>query len=427
MERKLQICLLSYRGNPYCGGQGIYLFYLARSLAERGHRVTVLAGPPYPWPMPFARLIPIPDHNFINKPGASAIPVDNPLAVFKPLELAELGLSRLGVNPEMLVFSLRAYSLLKNLMARGERFDIVHDNQSLGYGLLLIRRLGIPVVATIHHPLQVDRKEDLKQMPELARQFKRALYYPLFMQKLVARRLDHLVTVSRVSKNLISDWYKIAAEKIAQIPNGVDLEFFRPKPEIEKIPGRIVFVGSSEDRKKGILHLLRSLKRLAPPAHLAIVDGRLNPQRVYARNLVHELGLESRVSFLEKISREQLIIEYNKAQVAVMPSLFEGFGLPALEAMACGTALLATRAGGLAEVVGEGEEAGGMLVEPGDEQALADALSRLLGDEALRRKLEERGRKRAQSGFGWEKVAERLELLYNQVLEQRRDEHGGQS
>jgi len=379
------------------------------------------------WFMFFARLIPIPDHNFINKPGASAIPSDNPLAVFKPLDLAELCLSRLGVNPEMLAFSLRAYRQIKNMVAQGERFDIVHDNQSLGYGLLLIQSLGMPVVSTVHHPLQVDRKEDLKQMPELGQQLKRALYYPLFMQKLVARRLDRLLTVSRASKNLIRAWYKIAAEKIEQIPNGVDLDFFRRRPEIEKVPGRMVFVGSSEDRKKGILYLLRSLKRLNPSAHLAIVDGRLNPQRVYARSLVRQMGLEQRVIFLEKISREQLVIEYNKAQVAVMPSLFEGFGLPALEAMACGTALLATDAGGLAEVVGEGEDAGGILVEPGDEQALADALSRLLADEALRQKLEHRGRRRAQSGFGWEKLAERVELVYNQALGQRRGEHGSQN
>ena len=132
---------------------------------------------------------------------------------------------------------------------------------------------------------------------------------------------------------------------------------------VDKIPGRIIFVGSSEDRKKGVLYLLRALKRLPADRHLVIVDGRLRPERVYAKNLVAKMGLSRRVNFLEKISRGQLIVEYNKAQVVVMPSLFEGFGLPALEAMACGIPLVASRAGGLAEVVGQGEDAGGILVQ----------------------------------------------------------------
>ena len=300
MGKNLKLCLLSYRGNPYCGGQGIYLYYLAQSLAERGHEVTVLTGPPYPMAMPFAKVIEVPDYNFINKPGPSAIPQDRPLSVFKPLDLAELVLSRLGVNPEMLVFSLRAYSLIKKMMAKGQKFNIVHDNQSLGYGLLLIKRLGIPVISTVHHPLQVDRKEDLRQMPELASQLRRALYYPLVMQKIVAKRLDKIITVSKVSKDLISDWYNIPDAQIEEIPNGVDLNFFRRMPEIEKVPGMIIFVGSSEDRKKGILYLLRALKMLDSHARLEIIDGRLNPQRVYAKNLVRQLGLSSRVTFLEK-------------------------------------------------------------------------------------------------------------------------------
>jgi glycosyltransferase involved in cell wall biosynthesis len=301
---------------------------------------------------------------------------------------------------------------------------VVHDNQSLGYGLLLIRGLGLPVISTVHHPLQVDRKEDMRQMPELTRQVKRALYYPIYMQKYVARRLDKIITVSDVSKGLISAWYKIPAEKIETIPNGVDLKFFRSLPEVEKVSGRIIFVGSSEDRKKGVLYLLRSLKRLSAPAHLVIVDGRLRPERVYAKNLVAKMGLSSRVDFLEKISREQLIIEYNKAQVVVMPSLFEGFGLPALEAMACGVPLVASRAGGLAEVVGQGADAGGILVEPADETALAEALGKVLADESLRRTMSEQGLRRVSKSFGWDQVGERVEKIYNLELTQRRDEYG---
>jgi len=419
----LKICLLSYRGNPYCGGQGVYLYYLSKALAERGHEVTVLVGPPYPMAMDFAKVVRLPDQNFINKPGASAIPAANPLSVFRPSDLVELFLSRLGSNPEMLVFSLRAYAWIRKAAQAGQKFDVVHDNQSLGYGLLLIRELGLPVISTVHHPLQVDRKEDLRQMPEFIKRVRRSLYYPLLMQKIVARRMDRVITVSKISKNLISGWYKIPESRIEEIPNGVDLNFFRRIPEVEKVPGRIIFVGSSEDRKKGILYLLRALRRLDGNAHLHIIDGRLNPERVYAKNLVKSMGLVSRVNFLEKITREQLIIEYNKAQAVVMPSLFEGFGLPAIEAMACGTALVAARAGGLAEVVGEGEDAGGILVEPGDDRALGEAIEKLLGDPGLRETLAGQGRQRVVKKFGWDKVGGRLEQIYMEELLKRRGNH----
>jgi len=412
----MRICLLSYRGNPYCGGQGVYLYYLSEALASRGHQVTVLVGPPYPLEMGWAELVRVPNHNFINKLGESAIPRENPFSVFKPFDFAELFLSRLGNNPEPLFFSLRAYQWLRQRLAEGEKFDIVHDNQSLGYGLLLIKSLGIPVISTVHHPLQIDRKEDLKQMPGLIARAKRSLYYPLVMQKIVAKRLDKLITVSESSRSLISSWYKIPEHKIETIPNGVDLDFFQRKPEIEKIPGRIIFVGSSEDRKKGILYLLCALKRIEDEkAHLIIIDGRLSPERVYAKNLVKGMGLSARVSFLEKISREQLVMEYNKAEVVVMPSLFEGFGLPALEAMASGCALIATRAGGLREVVGEGEDGGGILVEPGNEKELLEALNKILDNPALRKNLEERGKRRAQK-YSWKKVNKEIERVYEQEL-----------
>ncbi len=405
---------MSYRGNPYCGGQGVYLYYLAKALADRGHQVTAMVGPPYPLPMPWARLIKIANLNFINRAGRAAIPSDHPLSALAPGNLAELVLSRIGSNPEMLSFSLRAFQALRQMLEQGERIDLVHDNQSLGYGLLLIQRLGIPVVATIHHPLQVDRKEDLRQMPEFFRRFRRALYYPLWMQKLVARRVNRLVTVSDISRDLIARTYRIPAEKIETVPNGVDLEIFRPNPAVAKVPGRVLFVGSSEDRKKGILYLLRALKRINDPAvRLTIVDGRLRPERVYAKNLAQELGLGPRVAFLEKISRDQLILEYNKAEVVVMPSLFEGFGLPALEAMATGTALIASRAGALPEVVGE---EGGVLFEPGNDRELAEKIIQLLDDAGLRKKLGELGRKRAEQGFGWERVGQRLETIYQEEL-----------
>ncbi len=416
----MKICLLSYRGNPYCGGQGVYLYYLSKTLADRGHKVYVLAGPPYPLPMPWAELVKIPDHNFINKPGRSAIPAENPLSAIEPINLAELFLSKIGSNPEMLAFSIRSFQVIRKMLKQGKKIDLVHDNQSLGYGLLLVRRLGLPVIATIHHPLQIDRKEDLRQMPEFLKRLRRTLYYPLLMQKLVARRLDRIITVSETSKKLIAAAYAIPEGKIATIPNGVDLKIFQPDPGAKKIPGRLLFVGSSEDRKKGILYLLRALKRIADPkVHLVIVDGRLRPERVYAKSLVQKMGLSGRVEFREKISREDLILEYNRTQAVIVPSLFEGFGLPALEAMAMGAPLISTRVGALVEVTGAGEDAAAVLVQPGDDRGLADAIRNLLADSSLRERIVGKARSRAQALFSWESVGEGLEKIYQEEIARR--------
>lgn len=405
----MKIALFSYRGNPYCGGQGVYLFYLSRGLAERGHEVHVFTGPPYPAPMPWAKVHPLPDENFINQP-ARYFP---PRTLKEPLGLLEYALARLGSNPEMLAQSLRLYFQLRRLLQE-ERFEIVHDNQSLGYGLLLIQRLGIPVVATIHHPLAVDRREDLRQMQGVLRRARRALYYPLVMPALVARRLHALITVSDFAGNLIARHYKLRPEQLERVYNGVDCHRFRPRPEMAKVPGRLIFVGSTEDRKKGMRYLLEALAALPPPVHLVIVDGRRYPGRVYAQNLIEKLGLSGRVFWRERISNAELVEEYNRAEVAVVPSLFEGFGLPALEAMACGLPVVATTAGALPEVTGPDGQAA-LLARPGDAAALAHAIRRLLSSPPLRRQLGDRGRRRAEQNFSWAQAAAATEAVYLRV------------
>ncbi len=408
----MKIALFSYRGNPFCGGQGVYLRYLSRALAGRGHRVHVFSGPPYPGEMPWAKVHLLPDENFINQP-ARYFPARKML---DPWNLVEYGLARLGSNPEMLAQSLRLYLELRR-RHRSEPFDILHDNQSLGYGLLLIQRLGIPVVATVHHPLGIDRREDLRQMQGAWRKARRAIYYPLVMQGVVARRLKGIITVSDFAGQLVRDHYRLAAEKVERVYNGVDGALFRPRAEIEKVPGRLIFVGSTEDRKKGVRYLLEALTGLEPPAHLVIVDGRRYPGRVYAKDLIEKLGLGSRVIWRERISDEELVQEYNRAEAAVVPSLFEGFGLPALEAMACGLPVAATTAGALPEVAGKDGEAA-LLVPPREPEALLRAIRLLLASADLRRRLGGQARRRAEQNFSWEKAAAATEAVYLQV---RRD------
>jgi glycosyltransferase involved in cell wall biosynthesis len=411
---RLHVAILSYRGNMFCGGQGVYLTNVARAIVARGHRVRVMAGPPYPDPVPGAEMECIPDENFINRPAAH-LPAA-PLSVLAPLNFLEYGLARAGMNPEMLAFSLRCFARLREVHAR-DPLDVVHDNQGLGYGLLLIRALGVPVVATIHHPLQVDRTEDMRQMDGLEAKIRRSVYYPVVMQKQVAKRLDRVITVSGFSRELVSDAYGLDRGRMSVVPNGVDAELFKPLDKVAREPGRLLFVGSTEDRKKGIIFLLAALADLPARFKLVIVDGRRYPGRVYARDAVAALGLGARVEFRDKITIQELVLEYNRAQMAVVPSLFEGFGLPALEAMACRTPLICTKAGALPEVA---DESCARLVPPRSSGAIRDAVLGLDADEDARQRLARAARARALALFSWDRAAQGIEEQYLAAIADRR-------
>ncbi len=412
--KRLSVVLFSYRGNMYCGGQGVYLTNLARALVSRGHRVRMISGPPYPEPVPGAELELLPGENFVNK-QARALP-GRGLSIFGPMNLFEYGLARTGANPEMLASSLRCFQRIKQLL-KNERVDVVHDNQGLGYGLLLIKRLGPPVVSTIHHPLQVDRAEDVAQTFGLVKKARRAIYYPPFMQRAVARRLERIITVSRFSKELVARTYGIPESRMRVVQNGVDTGIFRPLPGVEPEPGRLLFVGSTEDRKKGVAYLLGALGRLPPRFRLVIADGRMYPGRVYARELVKSLGLGSRVTFLEKTSNAGLVKEYNRAWMLVAPSLFEGFGLPALEAMACGTPVLCTSAGALPEVV---DEKCAVVVDPRSSKAIEAGIIEMDKNGFKREGMSRAGRERAVSMFSWDTAARMVEEEYLRSIRENR-------
>jgi glycosyltransferase involved in cell wall biosynthesis len=404
----------------FCGGQGVYLVNLARALLERGHRVRLMSGPPYPDSVPGVETELVPDENFINK-SARALPEAAPVSVFAPLNFMEYALARAGANPEMLAFSMRCFDKIKRLHA-ADPVDVVHDNQGLGYGLLLIRALGIPVVATIHHPLQVDRAEDILQSDGFIARMRRALYYPIIMQKLTAKKLDRVITVSDFSKNLVLRIYGLEPAATAVVHNGVDASVFRPPNGVEREPGRLLFVGSSEDRKKGVKYLLQALAGLPERFRLKIVDGRRYPGRVYASSLVEKLGISSRVEFRDKITNQELIEEYARAEMMVVSSLFEGFGLPALEAMACGVPLVCTTAGALPEVATPECAA---LIEPRSAQAIREAVLRLDGDVEGRERMSKAGRRRALERFSWAAAAEKVEEHYKLAISKRKADARG--
>ena len=417
----MRILFVAYRGNMRCGGQGIYLWYLARELARLGHEVTVLAGPPYPDPMPFAKTVQhLPNQQFwagwFSRDRAALLPTGAPLRVFEPLHFYELASSRLGFLPEPCAFSLRAFRTVADWLRRGRRFDVAHDVQCLGWGTLGLHRLGLPVVTTIHHPLSVDRRASFVRDESFRDAIGTMTFYPIGMQSVVARRLERVLTSSRASATEIERDFGVRAEQLRMVANGVDTDLYTPDPSVARDPNEILCVGRASDPNKGLHTLVEALAQLPAPIHLTLVDDD-HPDNE-ARKRARALGCADRLSLVGRIPNEELVSLYRRAALVVVPSRYEGFGLPAAEAMACATPVVATRAGALPEVIGTG--GGGVLVDRENPEALAKGIARLLEQPEARARLGERGRRGVTETYAWPKVASATAEVYSEAVAERR-------
>jgi glycosyltransferase involved in cell wall biosynthesis len=405
----LRIALLSYRSAPHSGGQGIYVRQLARHLHEQGHRVTVVSGPPYPQLDDGPTLVRLPSLDLYRQPDPFRTP--HPREFRDAVDVLEYLTMCTAGFPEPLTFSLRAR---RWLAPRLGDFDLVHDNQSLGLGLLPVRRAGLPVVATIHHPVTVDRDLELAVAGFWRRQTLRRWYGFVRLQRVVAPRLDGVVTVSEASRTDVAAAFGLDPAALAVVPVGVDTDVFAP-PAGPRVPGRVVTTASADVALKGLVPLLQAVAKVAVerPVELVLV-GRLRRGSAGAA-AIDELGLHDVVRVVSDVPEAELVALLGSAQVAVVPSLYEGFGLPAIEAMACATPLVASAAGALPEVVGDA----GVLVPPGDPEALAAALGALLDDPERRDVLGAAGLARARTSFGWPATAARTAAWYRRVLARR--------
>jgi len=376
-----------------------------------------MVGPPYPDVADEIRVHKLESLNLYDRKddGECFLPQENPFRILTPFNLCELAGTKLGMFPEMVTFSIRAYLKVRGLLS-SRRFDIIHDNQCLAYGLLPMRSLGVPMVATIHHPLPIDIKAELAQAPNEWEKIKRILFYPPLMQGIVARRLDGIITDSWSSAHEVSRMFKVPQSKIRMVYLGVDTDVFKRLDGHRKEQGRLIMVGRTGDRKKGILYLLQALKLLKGDdvdLKLTIVD-KLTPGDSFALKLVEKYGLGDMVTFTGRLTTEELVSQYSAAEVAITSSVYEGFGLPAAEAMACEVPVIATKAGALPEVVKEGET--GILVPPKNPHALATAIKRLLEDESMRRRMGVEGRKRMERHFSWPEAGRKMLQVYEEVL-----------
>ncbi|HEX4062022.1 MAG TPA: glycosyltransferase family 4 protein [Streptosporangiaceae bacterium] len=402
--------MLSYRSKPHCGGQGVYVRHLSRELAALGHSVEVLSGQPYPELEPGPTLTEVPSLDLYRDPDPFRTPR---LSEYRDwIDVLEVAAMKTGAFPEPLTFSLRA---LRALRARRDDFDVVHDNQVLGYGLLGLNRLGLPLVTSIHHPVSVDRRIELKEAKGLSRLAKRRWYAFVRMQGRVAHRVSMngaILTVSESSRRDIIKDFRAVPDSVKVIPLGVDTRLFHPRPA-PRVPGLIVAVASADSPMKGVTTLLRAfalVSRRDPDAHLTVVS-KPTPGGPTDK-LMGELGLAGRASFTHGMSNDELAELLASAQIAVVPSLYEGFSLPAVEHMASGTPLVASRTGALPEVTGEAAA----LVEPGNPDELAAVLTRLLAHPAERERLGDAALRRVQEQFAWPAVARATVAQYRATI-----------
>ncbi|MBL3668303.1 glycosyltransferase family 4 protein [Streptomyces sp. M2CJ-2] len=411
--RPLRIALLTYKGNPFCGGQGVYVRHLSRELARLGHQVEVIGAQPYPVldeGHDGLSLTELPSLDLYRQPDPFRTPGRDEYRDW--IDALEVGTMWTGGFPEPLTFSLRAR---RHLRARRGDFDVVHDNQTLGYGLL--GDLGAPLVTTIHHPITVDRQLELDAAGSRRRRASVRRWYAFTrMQKRVARRLPSVLTVSGTSREEIVDHLGVRQDRIHVVHIGADTDLFSPDASVPVVPGRIVTTSSADVPLKGLVFLVEALAKVRveqPEAHLVVVGKR--PTKGPVAQAMEHYGLEGAVEFVKGISDAELVDLVRSAQVACVPSLYEGFSLPAAEAMATGTPLLATTGGAIPEVAGrDGETC--LAVPPGDAGALAAGLNRLLGDPELRARLGAAGRERVLRHFTWARAAEGTVARYREAM-----------
>jgi glycosyltransferase involved in cell wall biosynthesis len=400
-DEPMRVALLIYRGNPHSGGQGVYTRYLSRELVELGHQVTVFAGQPWPVLDAGVGYVPVPSLDLYRQPDPFRVPL--PWEFRSGVDLAEFAIMCTAGFPEPLTFSWR---VRRELARRRGQFDVVHDNQTFGSGLLGIMDDGWPLLGTCHHPITVDRSLDLEHAPTLRRKITLRRWYGfLGMQMRVARRVPRILTVSSSSKRDIVEQYGISPQQLAVVPIGVDHTHFRPLSHVQRVPGRIMTTASADVPFKGLLPLMEAVAKVRterPQAHLIVV-GRLRPASPVAA-AIERLGLQDAVTFEAGISNDRMVSLYSEACVAVVPSLYEGFSLPAVEAMASGVPVVATTGGALPEVVGH-DGVTGLLVAPNDPGELAVAIERVLSAPELAGRLATAARKRVLERFTWRACA----------------------
>ncbi len=408
-DRPLRIALLSYRSHPYCGGQGVYIRNLSHALCQLGHDVDVISGPPYPELDNGARLHRLPSLDLYNPEDLFRTPSVRELT--DPVNLLEwCGVSTMGF-PEPLTFGIRVKRFLS---ANHRPYDILHDNQSLSYAIGGLAR-HIPTVATIHHAITVDRELAIRAERSVVKKLKQMRWYSFIgMQKRVVPRLKRLITVSQCAKQDLVKAFGVPESRFSVVPNGIDTHRFYPMKGVERQPWRLIVTTSADTPLKGLRYLLKAIADLVPryPQLRLVVVGQPKKNSPIL-SLIRTLGIGDRIRFTGAITHSEFVRQYARAWCAVVPSLYEGFGLPAGEAMASGVPVISTTGGALPEVVGDA----GLTVPPADHHALAKAIAKVCTDQKLAEHMGHAGFDRVMRHFTWKAAAEKSVNVYRGVID----------
>ncbi len=411
----LRIAYLTYRGKPHVGGQGVYTRHLTKALADLGHHVEVLSGQPYPELDERVPLVKLPSLDIYNDYFPMRMP--GLWELKDRWDWLEVTSFSSGTFPEPLAFSMRAWDHLRR---RTNEFDLVQDNQCLGYGLLAMERSGLPVLGTIHHPITVDRRLEIEHAETRRARWGKARWYAFTkMQTRVASRLRRVITVSKNSMEDIVADHQVSPGRLFVVPVGVDPELFKPLPDIERKTNQIISTASSDVAMKGQQYLLEALAKVRadrPELNLNLVlVGKLKDGSP-AHRTIDELGLADAVEFVSGVTDQRIVELYNESACAVVPSLYEGFSLPAIEAMSTGAPLVATTGGALPEVAGpDGETC--YAVAPGDSSDLARGIMAVLDDPGAAEVIGKAGRERVIHRWSWRRTAEQTVEHYRATLE----------
>ena len=405
----LRIAYLTYRGKPHVGGQGVYTRHLTKALVDLGHHVEVFGGQPYPILDPRVQLHQLPSLDIFNDAHPGRFPAYWEINDWP--NFVESAQFLKGTFGEPRSFSIRAHRALKT---RINDFDIVHDNQCLGYGILKIEKI-IPTIVTLHHPITKDRKLEMEHTPTWWKRKAIGRWYSFVeMQGKVASKMPRVVVVSKNSIDDIHTDMKVSLDRMRLVPVGVDHELFSPKPLVQRKPGHMITTASADVALKGLSYLLEALAKLRTEreVHLTIIG---KPREGANADLIRSLGLEDCITHVSGVTDERIVELYAEAELAVVPSLYEGFSLPAIEAMATGTCLVATTGGALPEVTGVDNDT--VLSCPaGDAEALAAAIRRGLDSKELRDRIGAAGRTRVVERWSWRHCAALTVDQYKEVL-----------
>lgn len=406
--KPLNILMPSYRSHPYTGGQGIYMRLVTKAMRDLGHNVDVISGQPYPILDDGVKLVKLPSLDLYS--------YNNPLKAFNfnllknKIDLYEWISHLTGGFSEPYTFGERMAKWAKYNFSK---YDVVHDNQTLAYGLLKLKNFGLPVVGTIHHPITMDKRIDIQHAETLSLKILKWRWYSfLNMQMHVARQLDPIIVVSEnTRKDLVRD-FKVDIKKTRKVLHGIDHLTFRPIDRIKRKPNQLITTASADVPLKGLIYLIRAYDLLLKdfPELELIVIGKLRDGPTSKE--LNKRGIKNKVKFVSDLTSNQIVKLYAESTIAVSPSVYEGFGFPAGEAMSCGIPLVSTNGGSLPEVVGDA----GIIVNHSDPASLYQGIKQLLDNDEKRLVYGKMGRKRVLDKFTWKRAAQELVNVYKEAI-----------